>query len=183
MQIRPTPISGLAIVQTTPIVDERGSFSRLFSSDKLQSVIGARQITQINFSCTEFVGTVRGLHYQVSPYAEMKLVRCLKGRIWDIAVDLRYDSPTFLKWYAEELSPKNNLMLVIPEGFAHGFQVLEPNSELLYLHTANYAPQGEGGLRYDDPRLGISWPVTPKNLSKRDNAHPLISGNFSGLVI
>ena len=113
----------------------------------------------------------------------MKLVRCLKGRVWDVAVDLRANSPTFLKWHAEELSPAKAGMMIIPEGFAHGFQVLEPESELLYLHTALYAPDAEGGIRFDDPMLGVKWPIAVTDLSKRDTDHPLIDSNFQGLKI
>jgi dTDP-4-dehydrorhamnose 3,5-epimerase len=117
-----------------PQIDERGFFTRLFCHNELGELIGARQIVQINQSSTRTVGAVRGLHYQHGPSAEMKLVRCIKGKVWDVAVDLRAGSPTFLYWHAEELSAENAHMMVIPEGFAHGFQVLEEDSELLYLH-------------------------------------------------
>jgi dTDP-4-dehydrorhamnose 3,5-epimerase len=113
----------------------------------------------------------------------MKLIRCLKGRVWDVAVDLRRESPTFLHWHTEELTPANTRMMVIPEGFAHGFQVLEPESELLYLHTAFYTPGAEGGLRHDDPRLAINWPLAVTDLSPRDTAHPVISSDFSGIAL
>jgi dTDP-4-dehydrorhamnose 3,5-epimerase len=112
----------------------------------------------------------------------MKLVRCLKGRVWDVAVDFRHNSPTFLRWHAEELTPTNARMLVIPEGFAHGFQALEPESELLYLHTAFYTRDSEGGLRHDDPRLAIHWPLGVTDLSPRDAAHPFINSDFSGIA-
>lgn len=183
MQIFTTPINGLMVVKTTPIVDSRGAFSRLYCSDELHAVIGQRCIVQINHSRTDIVGAVRGLHFQYPPHAEMKLVRCIRGRIWDIVVDLRYDSPTYLQWYAEELSPSNARMMVVPEGFAHGFQVLDPKSELLYLHTALYTPSAEGGLRHDDPRLAIRWPLTVTDLSQRDATHPFIKTNFSGVVL
>ncbi len=114
------------------------------------------------------------------PHAEMKLVRCLRGRVWDVAVDLRAESPTFLHWHAEELSPDNHRMVVIPEGCAHGFQVLTPDSELLYLHTAFYAPDAEGGVRHDDPALGIRWPLPVTDLSPRDRSHPLIDAGDRG---
>jgi dTDP-4-dehydrorhamnose 3,5-epimerase len=183
MQIFDTLLNDLKVVETAPIVDSRGAFSRLYCEDELKAVIGERRILQINHSRTDIIGAVRGLHYQFSPHAEMKLVRCLKGRVWDIAVDLRCDSPTFLHWHAEELTSANARMMVIPEGFAHGFQVLDPSSELLYLHTANYAPSAEGGLRHDDPRIGIRWPLTVTDLSQRDATHPLIKTNFSGVVL
>jgi len=138
---------------------------------------------QINHSRTATVGAVRGLHFQNPPHAEMKLVRCLKGRVWDVAVDVRRDSPTFLCWHGEELIPADLRMMVIPEGFAHGFQVLEPDSELLYLHTASYAPGVERGLRYDDPALGIAWPLAATELSARDAKHPIIGADFRGLPL
>jgi dTDP-4-dehydrorhamnose 3,5-epimerase len=121
------------------------------------------------------------MHYQQSPSAEMKFVRCLKGRVWDVAVDLRTGSRTFLKWHAEELSPHNARMLAIPEGLAHGFQVLDPESELLYLHTAPYAPAVESGVSYNDQTLAITWPMPISNVSARDRHLPLISPDFQGL--
>jgi dTDP-4-dehydrorhamnose 3,5-epimerase len=129
------------------------------------------------------VGAARGLHYQHGPHAEMKLVRCLKGKVWDVAADLRAGSSTFLKWHAEELSAENARMMLIPEGFAHGFQVLEEDSKLLYLHTAYYASSAEGGVRPTDPRLSIRWPLAMQDLSDRDRNHPLLTSDFTGLVV
>ena len=168
MRFHKTPFSGLFVAETTPFTDERGSFVRLFCDQELAEIFGDRKVTQINQSITRSVGAIRGLHFQTAPYAEMKLVRCLEGRVWDVAVDLRKDSPTFLQWHAEELSPIDMKMMVIPEGFAHGFQTLEPNSRLLYLHTASYAPSAEGGVRFDDPMVDIAWPRDPVDLSSRD---------------
>lgn len=175
----PTSIAGLLIAETNAFRDKRGAFARLFCERELGDALGARRIVQINHSRTSAVGAVRGLHFQHAPNAEMKMVRCLKGRVWDVAVDLRKGSPTFLKWHAQELSAANALMLVIPEGCAHGFQVLDADSELLYLHTANYAPAAEGGIRIDDPALNLPWPLPVVDLSERDIQHPLISQNFS----
>ena len=183
MQITPTLIEGVVTVDTTPFADHRGRFMRLFDQNLLEPVIGERVIRQINFSRTEAVGAVRGMHYQKAPHAEMKLVRCLKGRVLDVAVDLRQGSPTFLQYHAEELTPETGRMLVIPEGCAHGFQVLEAGSELLYLHTAFYEPSAEGGVLHDDPALGIRWPLAVTDLSARDTKHPLIDEQFKGLVI
>ena len=183
VNIRPTRIAGLVVGETTPHIDDRGAFARLYCERELASFIGQRRIVQINHSRTAAIGAVRGLHYQRPPHAEMKLVRCLKGRVWDVAVDLRHDSPTFLHWHAEELTPANSRMMVIPEGFAHGFQVLEPESELLYLHTAFYEPEAEGGLRHDDPSLAINWPLAVNDLSARDGSHSLIDFNFSGISL
>ena len=183
MNVLDTPIPDLKIVQSTPHYDDRGVFVRLYCNQEIQPVIGRRQIVQINQSKTSRVGAVRGLHYQQPPYAEMKMVRCLRGRVWDVAVDLRSDSPTFLKWYAHELNPAHAQMMVIPEGFAHGFQALEPDSELLYLHTELYHPPSECGLRYDDPQLNIGWPLAPTDLSPRDLAHPLLDDDFTGVAL
>jgi len=176
-----TPLDDLKVVQSTPHHDERGAFVRLFCARELQSLLGLRTIAQINHSMTSRTGAVRGMHFQYPPHAELKMVRCLRGRVWDVAVDLRAGSPTFLHWYAHELTPAEAEMMVIPEGFAHGFQALEPDSELLYLHTEFYHPRAEGGLRHDDPRVGIQWPLQPLDLSPRDLAHPLLDSDFGGV--
>ena len=183
MNILPTAVPDVFVVETSPNSDARGAFVRLYCEDALQALIANRRIVQINQSRTATVGAVRGLHFQNPPHAEMKLVRCLKGRVWDVAVDLRQGSPTFLHWHGEELTPANLRMIVIPEGFAHGFQVLEPDSEVLYLHTAFYAPGAEAGLRYDDPALGIAWPLAATELSVRDAGHPLIKASFWGVCL
>ena len=183
MKITAMDIDGLTVVENRPFTDDRGTFTRLFCSAELSGIIGRRHIAQINRSRTPAAGAVRGLHYQRPPYAEMKLVRCLKGRVWDVAVDLRAGSRTFLRWHAEELSAENGRMLVIPEGCAHGFQVLDADSELLYLHTACYDPASEGGIQPSDPRLGISWPLPMTGLSQRDRMHPLLSPEFAGLML
>ncbi len=178
-----TPIPGLVVVETVPHIDHRGAFARLYCERELEGLIGPRKIVQINHSRTEAIGAVRGMHYQHTPHAEMKMVRCLRGRVWDVAVDLRRNSPTFLNWHAEELTSTNSRMMVIPEGFAHGFQVLEPVSELLYLHTVFYTPGAEGGLRHDDPRLAINWPLAVTDLSPRDAAHPFINSDYYGIAL
>jgi dTDP-4-dehydrorhamnose 3,5-epimerase len=178
-----TPLDGVVVAERSAFGDHRGAFSRLYCERELAAVIGSRHILQINVSRTTNVGAVRGLHAQRPPHAEMKFVRCLRGRVWDVAVDLRRGSPTFLHWHAEELSAANRRMLVIPEGFLHGFQVLEPDSELLYLHTAYYTPDAEFGMRADDPALAISWPLPPVDLSDRDRGHPLVDADFGGIEI
>jgi dTDP-4-dehydrorhamnose 3,5-epimerase len=174
MIVLDTPIAGLHLVRTETRHDQRGAFTRLFCEQELAPLLGERRIVQINHSRTTRCGAVRGLHFQRAPWAEMKFVRCLAGRVWDVAVDLRENSPTFLRWHAQELSSETGLTMAIPEGFAHGFQALTADSELLYLHTAPYRPDFEGGLRHDDPRLAISWPEIPTDVSDRDRSHPLI---------
>ena len=183
MKIINTTISGAVVIESPTFKDHRGAFSRLFCENSLAQVIGSERIVQINHSRTTAVGSVRGLHFQYAPHAEMKLVRCLKGRVWDVVVDLRAGSTTFLQWHAEELSPESGRMLVIPQGCAHGFQVLEADSELLYLHTAFYEPGAEGAVRHDDPRLAITWPLPVTDLSVRDQNHALLSNEFAGLHV
>lgn len=176
-----TDISGISIVDTRVLGDERGAFSRLFCIDALQDILRGRSVKQINFSKTLAKGAVRGLHFQLPPQAETKLVRCIRGSAWDVAIDLRKGSPTFLKYFAIELSPRNMRMVVIPEGFAHGFQALEENTELLYCHTAPYSPELESGILHDDPALGIPWPLPCAEISIRDMNHDLISTHFEGI--
>jgi dTDP-4-dehydrorhamnose 3,5-epimerase len=183
MKLHLTTISGLVVAEKKAYKDERGSFARLFCEHELASVIGNRRIVQINLSCTQAVGAVRGLHFQHTPHTEMKLVRCLKGKVWDVAVDLRPTSSSYKRWYAQELSPDNAYMLVIPEGFAHGFQVLEAGSELLYMHTAFYSPDSEGGLRHNDPELRIAWPLPVTDISQRDASHPYMNSSFTGIAL
>ncbi len=183
MKLSPTAIHGVLVAETQFIADSRGAFARLFCENELAVALNGRRILQANLSITANAGAVRGMHYQLPPHAEMKLVRCIKGRVWDVAVDLRSGSPTFLKWHAEELTPKNARMLIIPEGCAHGFQVLEAESELLYLHTAAFAPEAEGGVRHDAKILSISWPLPVSDLSDRDRNHPNIPLNFLGFKV
>jgi len=183
MNIVETSIPGVCVMESTTFEDNRGAFSRLFCARELQPVLEQRAVAQINHSMTHSVGAVRGLHYQRPPHAETKIVRCLKGRVFDVAVDLRQGSPTFLKWTAVELTPENHLAFVIPEGCAHGFQVLEADSELLYLHTAFYTPDAEGAVRFDDPRIGVNWPLAPTDLSARDLSHPHLEENFKGILL
>jgi dTDP-4-dehydrorhamnose 3,5-epimerase len=180
MNIIPTAISGVAVAQSESIADHRGSFRRLYCDKELEQVTGRRRIVQINHSLTRTAGALRGMHFQYPPYAEMKLIRCLRGRVFDVAVDVRKTSPTFLQWHAEELTPGNGRMVIIPEGCAHGFQSLEKDSELLYLHTAFYEKTAEGGLRYDDPVVGIAWPFPVTDISDRDRCLPLASDMFPG---
>ncbi len=183
MKLVRTNIEGAWKIQAKSFLDDRGAFSRLFCQRELESVLGERRIVQINHSRTSTRGAVRGLHFQNPPHCELKVVRCLKGYVFDVVVDLRAGSTTFLQWLAIELAPENGTALVIPEGCAHGFQVLEEGSELLYLHTEYYNPESEGAVRFDDPRVSIDWPLKPTDISKRDVGHPYLSSNFSGIVL
>lgn len=178
-----TPIDGLKLIERAPVCDQRGFLERLFCARELTSLMGARSIVQINHTFTANQGVVRGLHYQHAPHAEMKLVTCLRGQIFDVAVDLRRGSPTFLQWHAELLSSKNFRTLIVPEGCAHGFQTLTDECELIYLHTAYYEPGAESGISPLDPSLDIRWPLPITELSERDEKHPMICESFPGLVL
>ncbi len=181
--IEKTPIAGLHVIQRKPIDDERGYFERMFCSGELQSVIGGWQIAQINHTKTTKKGTVRGMHFQHPPYAEMKLVSCLRGEVFDVAVDLREDSPTFLKWHTEILSEDNHKTFAIPVGFAHGFQTLTDDCELIYFHTAAYQPVAEAGLNALYARLSIKWPLPIEEHSMRDQQHPALADDFAGIKL
>ena len=182
-EVASEPLDVLQVIQRNPIGDERGYFERIFCSDELKSSIGPRSIMQINHTLTAKAGTVRGMHFQHPPHAEMKLVSCLRGEVFDVAVDLRKGSPTFLQWHAEMITESNHKTFVIPEGFAHGFQTLTGDCELLYLHTAAYAPDAEAGLNALDPRLAIAWPMPIAERSVRDQQHAMLTSEFSGLSL
>ena len=182
-QILDTPLAGLRVLQRNPIGDHRGFLERLFCSDELQMLAPHKHIAQINHTLTGLVGTVRGMHFQHPPHAEIKYVSCLRGEVFDVAVDLRHNSPTFLHWHAELLSASNHKTLVIPEGFAHGFQTITENCEMLYFHSHPYHLEAEGGLNPQDPRLNIQWPSAIAVVSDRDAAHPLLDESFTGIVL
>lgn len=179
--IRETSIPGLTLIQRRPLQDSRGYLERVFCMQELGEIMRGRSIVQINRTLTSRRGTVRGMHYQEPPAAEAKLVSCLRGEVYDVAVDLRESSPTFLQWHAERLSAENRRTLAIPEGFAHGFQTLTDECELLYLHTAAYAPEAERGLDPRDPMLAVDWPLKISELSPRDAKLPLLGSDFRGL--
>lgn len=180
-QLIATPLSGLKVVQRLPRGDSRGFFSRFFCAEELREAGFNSNISQINHTLTHETGTVRGLHYQVPPHAEIKLVSCLRGEILDVAVDLRAESPTFLQWHAVVISAENQRSLLIPQGFAHGFQTLTDDCELIYLHSAPYIQSAEASLNVFDPKLGISWPLPVTGLSEKDQSSPLITHDFEGI--
>jgi dTDP-4-dehydrorhamnose 3,5-epimerase len=178
-----TPITGLVVLKRKPIGDNRGSFERLFCQDELSVLLKGKSIVQINHTLTKKAGAVRGMHFQYPPCAELKFVSCLKGEVFDVAVDLRQRSPTFLRWHAEVLSVDNFKIFVIPEGFAHGFQTLTDGCEMCYFHTAAYAAEAEGALNARDPRLNITWPKSITEQSERDQAHPMLRDGFDGVAL
>lgn len=176
------PISGLKLVERHSLRDSRGFLVRMFCADELQQAGWRGEIAQINHTRTVRKGAVRGLHFQHPPHAEIKLVNCIRGAVWDVAVDLRLGSPTYMKWHAEVLSEENHRALLIPEGFAHGFQALTDNVELVYFHSAPYVPEAEAGLNVIDPQLNITWPLEMSELSERDKGHPN-STSFTGISV
>ena len=177
----PTPLAGLVRIERRVLADERGEFERLFCAETLAAWGFPSAPAQINRSLTRAPGTIRGIHFQYPPHGEVKLVSCLRGSVFDIAVDIRRGSPSFLQWYGCVLSADNHQSLLIPHGFAHGFQALESDSELIYCHSVAYAPEAEGRLHPIDPRLAIYWPLPPGGLSPRDASHPPITDDFTGV--
>ena len=179
--ISSTRLAGVYAITRRQHTDERGFLDRMFCVDELAEAGFDAPPAQINHTLTRRRGALRGLHYQTAPHAEIKLVSCIAGRMFDVAVDLRRSSPTFLMWHAEELTADNHRSLLIPEGCAHGFQTLTDDCELLYVHSKKYAPAAEGGVNHADPRIGIAWPVPVVELSERDRALPFVSESFAGL--
>ncbi len=181
--IQETPLQGLFVLQRKPIGDQRGYLERIFCQTELAEIWEGLPIRQINRTLTKKKGTMRGMHFQCSPHAEKKLITCLRGLVFDVAVDLRKGSPTFLQHYTIMLSEDRQVSLMIPEGFAHGFQTLTDDCELLYLHSADYAPEFEAGLNGTDPILGVIWPEEISGRSERDSLHAMISADFSGIEV
>lgn len=179
---RATPLEGLRVISRKTLSDDRGFLSRLFCEDDLADFGWQGRIAQLNETGTLHKGTVRGMHFQRPPHAEIKLVTCTRGRILDIAVDIRAHSPTFLQHFAVELSEDNACSLLIPKGFAHGFQALTDDVRMIYAHSQPYAASFEGGFNPQDPALGIDWPLPVINLSPRDAAHPLLSPDYRGVA-
>lgn len=172
MRFSPLPLSGSFRVDIEPRGDERGFFARLFCAEEFASQGLATNWTQCNMSFSANRGTLRGLHFQRPPAAETKLVRCTRGSVFDVIVDLRAGSSTHGKWHAEVLDDTSRAMICVPEGFAHGFQTLTDNVEMLYFHSASYSSADEGGVRWNDPSLDIRWPLAVTDMSSRDRAFP-----------
>ncbi|WP_319470219.1 dTDP-4-dehydrorhamnose 3,5-epimerase [uncultured Pseudodesulfovibrio sp.] len=183
MRFSPLPLSGAFRIEDEAFVDDRGRFSRIFCARELKEIGLEQPLAQSNLSLTRHKGAVRGMHFQRPPHAEIKIVRCLQGAVFDVIVDLRKGSDTFLQWHGEILSPDKGCALFIPEGFAHGFQVLEEESLLLYMHSEFYTPSSEGGVRFSDPAINIEWPLPLTDISERDTSYPLINDQFEGIDI
>lgn len=172
MHFRNTALAGAYLIEPEPIHDERGFFARVWCRDEFREHGLVTELTQCNISFNHVSGTLRGMHFQVEPHAETKVVRCTAGAIYDVIIDLRPDSPTYCQWYAAELSAANRHMLYIPTGFAHGFITLADASEVFYQVSANYAPAFARGVRWDDPTFGIRWPLSPRVIAERDRTYP-----------
>lgn len=182
LRLHPLPIAGLTLIERIPVADSRGFLQRLFCSEILAEIGLTKPIMQINHTLTRKKSTVRGLHFQYPPHAEIKMVSCLRGEVFDVAVDLRADSATFLQWHSEILTGENNKTLYIPEGFAHGFQTLTDDCEMLYFHTAAYVANAEGGIVPTDSRVNITWPLPVSEISDRDRQHPPLPPKYSGIT-
>jgi dTDP-4-dehydrorhamnose 3,5-epimerase len=183
MRFNKTSINGVYLIDLDLFEDERGWFARTFCKNEFEKIGFTEEWVQVNHSFTKRRGTLRGLHFQNPPNTEIKLVRCIAGKIFDVAVDLRINSPTFLKWFGTELSAANKKMLYIPAGVAHGFLTLSDDVEIIYHHSAFYTPSSEGGIHYLDPSLKINWPGEILHLSERDKNFPHLSANFKGIEI
>ena len=183
MQFIETPLKGLYLIQLKVLKDDRGFFARTFCKEQFLTIGFDKEFVQFNHSFNTLKGTIRGMHYQKPPFAETKLIRCVQGKVYDVAVDLRKDSPTYLQSFGAELSAENMTCILIPEGFAHGFQTLEDNTALIYHHTSYYTPNTEGGARFNDPALNIHWQLPPVNISPKDLLYPLINQSFEAISL
>ncbi|MBS1602743.1 MAG: dTDP-4-dehydrorhamnose 3,5-epimerase [Bacteroidetes bacterium] len=181
MNFYPTPLAGAYIVELTPFTDHRGWFARGWCKNEFAQIGHTKEFVNLNHSYTKMKGTIRGMHFQRSPHREIKLLRCIAGSVFDVIVDLREGSPTYSQWFGAELSARNRRMMYVPEGFAHGFQTLEEDSEVIYLVSEFYAQKSEGGVRYSDPAFNIQWPLPVSDISEKDAAHPFINETFKAL--
>lgn len=174
MIFKPTSLAGAYVIELERRQDDRGSFARAFCAREFAVQGLACSFVQANLSTNVARGTIRGMHFQLNPHAEVKMIRCVRGSLYDVIVDLREGSPTFRQWFGAELSEDNGLMMYVPAGFAHGLQALTDGATAYYLVDAFYAPGAEGGCRYDDPAIGIHWPLPVTAISEKDVAWPLL---------
>jgi dTDP-4-dehydrorhamnose 3,5-epimerase len=181
MKFLPTPLKGSYVVNLSAFTDDRGWFVRTYCENEFRQIGHEERWVQMNHSYTAKKGTIRGMHFQLPPHREIKMVRCVRGKVFDVIIDIRKDSATFLQWYGVELSPGAMNMIYIPGGFAHGFQTLDDDTELIYHHSAFYTPGSEGGVRFDDPFINIEWPVEVTSVSERDLRHPMLTEKFKGI--
>ena len=176
-----TPLLGAYTIDLEKRGDNRGFFARVFCQEEFAKHNLITQFLQVNNSLSAKKGTLRGMHYQLPPAAEVKVVRCIKGALFDVILDLRPNSPTFKKWYVAELNAENRRMMYVPRGFAHGLVTLSDDTEVLYWVSAFYSPENERGVRFDDPAIGIDWPISPSETSEKDCKWPDLDSTFHGL--
>ena len=172
MKFHETPLAGAYVVELEKRGDDRGFFARAFCQNEFAEFSLPTDIAQVNNSLSADRGTLRGMHYQLAPKAETKMVRCIRGALWDCIIDLRPESPTFCQWFGEELSAENRKMMIVPKGFGHGFITLTEDVEAFYFVDEYYAPDNERGIRWNDPKFGIQWPIEPVIVSDKDQNHP-----------
>ena len=178
-----TRLAGLYRVDRKPIADHRGFFSRFFCAGEFKEIGLTKPITQMNHTLTRQKGAIRGMHYQIPPCTETRIVTCIQGDVFDVVVDIRSGSPTFLQWHGERLSAETPSSLYVPEGFAHGFQTMTKDCQMLYLHSGFYAPDSEAALNALDPLLAIDWPLEVVEMSDRDRGYGLLTSQFKGIKI
>ncbi len=172
MKFSQTNLPGVILIDVEPINDERGMFARVWCKEEFKQAGLSTELSQFSISYNKSRGTLRGMHYQLPPHAETKVIRCTQGSVYDVVIDLRANSPTYKQWYGCELSAQNHRMLHIPEGLAHGFITLVDNTEMLYQISVSYAAQSAHGVRWDDPSFNINWPLLPMIISARDTSYP-----------
>lgn len=177
MKFTKTPIESAYLIDLQKREDERGFFSRVFCQKEFEQLGLETKFVQVNNSLSVLPGTLRGLHYQKAPKEEVKIVRCIRGALFDVIVDIRENSPTYGKWFGEELTAENRRMMYVPKGFAHGFISLQPNTELVYFVSEYYSPEHERGIRWDDPNINIAWPREPSVISDKDRNLPHLAAH------
>ena len=183
MEFIPTHIEGLYTIGLKKLEDERGLFARTFCKNEFRQIGFNKEFVQFNHSFNKHKGTVRGMHFQIAPYCETKLIRCIQGAVYDVVIDLRKGSPTFLQYFGIVLSAENMISVLIPEGLAHGFQTLEDNSTLIYHHTQYYTPVADAGVRFNDVAFNIHWSLPTIMISEKDKSYNLIDNNFEGITL
>ena len=181
MKFASATLSGAYLIDIERHGDERGFFSRVFCQKEFSSAGLESNFVQVNNSLSTHKGTLRGLHYQLVPAAEAKLIRCMRGAVFDVIADLRPDSPTYCRWFGAELTEENRRMMFVPPGLAHGILTLTPNTELLYIASEFYTPEFERGVRWDDPAISIQWPFEPSEISTKDRTWPNLDSTFHGV--
>jgi dTDP-4-dehydrorhamnose 3,5-epimerase len=180
MKFHTTPLSGVHLIELEKRGDDRGFFARLFCQREFDAAGISTPVVQINNSLSAKAGTLRGMHYQLPPSSEIKVVRCIRGALHDVVVDLRPNSATFGKWFGVDLTAENRMMIYVPRGFAHGILTLVDDTEAFYMVSAFYSPENERGIRFNDPTFGIAWPREPVEVSSKDRNWPAFNMEFHG---